>query len=402
MTCVNKRSARFLVTASVLAVLMLLAYRTEAEARDRSPLGQLRTSIQELFSPPRRARRAKPKLAETRERTTKPAATDQQRTAARDGSEQRESRHGDSRRTQESELPASREAVPQPRPRPAEAPPRALRTAKSVPVESPPQPRPRPPEARDRTAAIPPAAKEAPAPAAREAPAPPGKDAPADDESTPDATPPASPPGPSACQLRLTPDLAAIHILAPVSSGQCTVEDVVRLEAVIGKDGRRIAMAPPATLRCSMAESVIHWIRDEVAPVAADLGGAPKSMTVDTSFECRSRNQIKGAKLSEHGHANAIDVRGFTMTTGATVTFTDTAVDRHARERLREGACTRFTTVLGPGSDSYHETHIHLDLAERRSGYRMCQWDVRDPNVVASVPFPPERPSSAPPRSETR
>ena len=42
-------------------------------------------------------------------------------------------------------------------------------------------------------------------------------------------------------------------------------------------------------------------------------------------------------------------------------------------------ACDRFTTVLGPGSDSYHETHIHLDLAQRYRGYRMCQWDVREP-----------------------
>jgi hypothetical protein len=35
--------------------------------------------------------------------------------------------------------------------------------------------------------------------------------------------------------------------------------------------------------------------------------------------------------------------------------------------------------VLGPGSDGYHENHVHLDLLERRSGYRICQWDVRDP-----------------------
>jgi hypothetical protein len=58
--------------------------------------------------------------------------------------------------------------------------------------------------------------------------------------------------------------------------------------------------------------------------------------------------------------------------------------------------CGRFTTVLGPGSDGYHETHIHVDLAERRGGYRMCQWDVRDPAPVAAVetaiPLPPPRP----------
>jgi Extensin-like protein C-terminus len=28
---------------------------------------------------------------------------------------------------------------------------------------------------------------------------------------------------------------------------------------------------------------------------------------------------------------------------------------------VRESACRTFTTVLGPGSDGYHETHVHLD-----------------------------------------
>ena len=56
---------------------------------------------------------------------------------------------------------------------------------------------------------------------------------------------------------------------------------------------------------------------------------------------------------------------------------------------LRESACHRFTTVLGPGSDGHHEGHIHLDVAERRHGYRICEWDVREPpppTEVASVP----------------
>ena len=51
--------------------------------------------------------------------------------------------------------------------------------------------------------------------------------------------------------------------------------------------------------------------------------------------------------------------------------------------RLRASACARFATVLGPGSDGYHEEHIHVDLAERHGGYKMCEWDVREPVVEA-------------------
>ena len=39
--------------------------------------------------------------------------------------------------------------------------------------------------------------------------------------------------------------------------------------------------------------------------------------------------------------------------------------------------------MLGPGSDGHHEEHIHVDLAERRGGYKMCQWDVRDGAAIA-------------------
>jgi hypothetical protein len=165
----------------------------------------------------------------------------------------------------------------------------------------------------------------------------------------------------------------------------------------MARDGRRVALNPPATLRCTMAEAVVHWVRDELAPAAADHGSPLKAFSVDTSYECRSRNRVKGAKLSEHGNANAIDVRTLTLVDGTALAFTDLAVDKRLRERLKQGACARFTTVLGPGSDGYHENHVHLDLIERRGGYRMCQWDVRD---IADVrPMPRARPTEAPPRT---
>jgi hypothetical protein len=60
---------------------------------------------------------------------------------------------------------------------------------------------------------------------------------------------------------------------------------------------------------------------------------------------------------------------------------------------MRTLACARFTTVLGPGSDGYHEEHIHLDLAERSHGYRICQWNIIDREMIAAaVPLPRPRP----------
>jgi hypothetical protein len=187
-----------------------------------------------------------------------------------------------------------------------------------------------------------------------------------------------------------------MHPLPPIiGPGSCGAEDVVRLDAVVLKDGQRIALAPAPTLRCPMAEAVAHWIREEVTPAAATFGSAVHTIITGTSYECRGRDRVPGAKLSEHGRANALDLRGLTLANGTVVDFTDTAVPKEFRELIRQSACTRFTTVLGPGSDAYHEGHIHLDLIERQGGYRLCQWDVLTAPEALSVPQRPKQPSAS-------
>ena len=205
------------------------------------------------------------------------------------------------------------------------------------------------------------------------------------------------PPPPSACQLGLTSDIATIEILPPVEGANgCGIADPVRLSAVVTRDRLRIAITPPATLRCQMAEAVAHWVRDEVAPIAATLGAPLGGIANYAAYECRGRNRVVGAKISEHGKGNALDIRALTLTNGRSYELTDIAVNKDVRERLKASACARFTTVLGPASDGFHEGHIHIDLAQRRSGFRLCQWAVRDISDV--IPMPRERPPEAPPR----
>jgi hypothetical protein len=222
---------------------------------------------------------------------------------------------------------------------------------------------------------------------------------PAQDASAPEESMPKEPAPPSACRLRLTSELAVAPSLpALIGPGECGVEDMVRLEAVVLADKTRVAVSPPATLRCSFAEAIVHWVREDIAPAVRSLDATLRSIDNYASYDCRGRNRVVGAKLSEHGKANALDVRSVKLANGTVVGLTDPHVGRDFREGLRKLTCARFSTVLGPGSDGYHEDHVHVDLAERRSGYRMCQWDVRDPEpeVTASavhVPLPRPRPS---------
>lgn len=204
---------------------------------------------------------------------------------------------------------------------------------------------------------------------------------------------------PSDCRLRLNETAVIEPLPRLIGPGECGGSDMVWLRAVVLADKTRIALAPPPALRCRMAEAVAAWVRDEVAPKFKAAGSSLRSIENYDSYDCRGRNRVFGAKMSEHGKGNALDVRLFKLADGKLLDPTDVNVAKDLRETLRQGACSRFMTVLGPGSDGYHERHIHLDLAERRSGYRMCRWAVLEPPPppspeagLADVPLPRPRP----------
>jgi len=213
----------------------------------------------------------------------------------------------------------------------------------------------------------------------------------------PDTAEPQEPPPPSACRLRLTSDLAiAPSLPLLVGAGECGVEDVVRLEAVVLADKTKITLTPPATVRCTFAEAIVQWVREDVVPRVRARNAALKGIDNYDSYDCRGRNRVVGAKLSEHGKANALDVRSLRLANGAMLGLTDPNVSKDFREGLRKATCTRFHTVLGPGSDGYHEDHVHMDLAERRGDYRICHWDVREPEEAVTaeqIPLPRPRPT---------
>jgi hypothetical protein len=250
-----------------------------------------------------------------------------------------------------------------------------------------PLPRPRPVEAPAAEPEQPAAAKQAPA----------QNDKPAEQAAAP------APPPPSACRLALTEEVAVAPSIPDIHGpGGCGGEDLVRLEAVVLPDKRRVAVKPAAILRCAMASEIAAWVRTDIAPLTTSLGSVISVLDNFDSFECRGRNRIVGAPLSEHGRANALDVRAFGLANGQSISLTDRLVPREVRENVLHSVCTRFTTVLGPGSDGYHEDHIHLDLMERHNNYKICQWNVWDPLPQIAPMLPAERPAEAPPREEAK
>ena len=140
-----------------------------------------------------------------------------------------------------------------------------------------------------------------------------------------------------------------------------------------------VILKPDTELTCPAALATVRWVQGVVQPSARALGEGVElaEITHASTYVCRSRNNQPGAKISEHARGNAIDINGFDLDRHAPLPVIPRTgkgnLEEAFQRAVRAGACLHFTTVLGPGSDPFHDDHLHLDLAERRSGYRLCQ-----------------------------
>ena len=149
--------------------------------------------------------------------------------------------------------------------------------------------------------------------------------------------------------------------LAPIKGKVtgCGLDAPVRVTSVSG-----IRLSQPATISCDTAAAFKTWIEKGLRPA---MGRAEVvEIRIAASYICRPRNNKKGAKISEHGRGKALDVAGFVFADG-----TQWSVAKNYNKQIRKAhkaACGIFGTTLGPGSDGYHEDHLHFDIARYRSG----------------------------------
>ncbi len=139
----------------------------------------------------------------------------------------------------------------------------------------------------------------------------------------------------------------------------CGIADPVRVSSIAG-----VKLSTAATVNCDTARALNTWVKQGVEPVYGR--GKVVELKVFASYSCRGRNNKKGAKISEHGRGNAIDIGGLVLANGKTVTVLQN-YDKPMR-KVHKAACGIFGTTLGPGSDGYHENHLHLDVARYRNG----------------------------------
>jgi hypothetical protein len=124
-------------------------------------------------------------------------------------------------------------------------------------------------------------------------------------------------------QARCTALLGGLDVVAvpetPIREGrECGTPAPMKLIS-IGKSPQ-VALSPPPTITCDLIAALHIWLHRDVQPLARRHLGAPViRIEAMSSYSCRNAYGRASGRLSEHGRANALDIRAFTTARAETV-----------------------------------------------------------------------------------
>lgn len=108
----------------------------------------------------------------------------------------------------------------------------------------------------------------------------------------------------------------------PMKRGACGTPAPIRLVS-IGRNPE-IALSPPALVTCEFARAMHTWVQTGLQPLARKHLGAPVvRIEVMSDYACRNAYGRAKTRLSEHGRANALDIRSFVTAKSESATLLD-------------------------------------------------------------------------------
>lgn len=121
---------------------------------------------------------------------------------------------------------------------------------------------------------------------------------------------------------------------------------------------------------CAMTAALYWWEADLQRLAAEHLGTELTRIDHLGSYACRNVNSAESGRRSQHATANALDIAGFRLADGRTVSILldwgDDTPEGRFLAAAHDAACGYFNTVLGPDYNSLHANHFHLDLGRAR------------------------------------
>jgi hypothetical protein len=158
------------------------------------------------------------------------------------------------------------------------------------------------------------------------------------------------------------PIIASVGVTDTPMKDGCGITNGVRITRIGG------ARVDVGRLTCEMAAATALWLTHEVQPAAQKhFGASVASVQHLGTYSCRNIAGSKwlGAWRSEHATANAIDISGFTLTNGKSITlirdWKGSGSESAFLREIHSAACRYFRVAIGPEFNAAHRDHFHYD-----------------------------------------
>lgn len=167
---------------------------------------------------------------------------------------------------------------------------------------------------------------------------------------------------PALCdQVLKTSGLRVSHQTDSPADAACPLRNTLRVQ------GAAVGLSSSFLASCPLAVAFALFERHSLQPAAqAIFGQAVTRVDHLGSFACRTMYNRAEGRLSEHASANALDIAGFRLADGRSISLLKDwpGEGDNARflRQVREGACDNFNVVLSPDYNAAHRNHFHLDM----------------------------------------
>lgn len=167
---------------------------------------------------------------------------------------------------------------------------------------------------------------------------------------------------PALCdQVLKTSGLHVSHQADSPADAACPLRNTLRVQ------GAAVGLSSSFLASCPLAVAFALFERHSLQPAAqAIFGQAVTRVDHLGSFACRTMYNRADGRLSEHASANALDIAGFRLADGRSISvlkdWPGEGDNARFLRRVREGACDNFNVVLGPDYNAAHRNHFHLDM----------------------------------------
>lgn len=174
----------------------------------------------------------------------------------------------------------------------------------------------------------------------------------------------------SACLAALQTGAVAQVLPDFEHSARCHIRPQVNLRSV------GAARLTPVRTRCQTALRMAMWERHGIQPAALrHLGQEVGEIRHFSSYNCRAMRTTGGGtgRMSTHATADSIDIAGFTLRDGTSVSLLQDWEGDGPRaaflREVRDSACDWFRVTLGPEYNRLHADHFHL----QHTGWGLCR-----------------------------